>query len=177
MSLLKNPNTSPSHSAHYSQSDFSKIIVSVSLIMSLPCLNPFMLHCPNAPSKESVPGSPSTLPTPVPHPTLHSCQTAYGSPNTSCSLSPELSHMLFPLSGMSTSTFYLANPKFSDFTVDMTDSRKPPLTLCSQITQHSGRQQPLSHSIMIACYLSVSPIRQKLLGDQARAMPCGTPRT
>lgn len=113
MSLLKNPNASPSHSAHDSQSGFSKIIVSVSLIMSLPCLNPFMIHCPNAPSEESVTGSPSTLPTPVPHPTLHSCQTVYGCPNTSCSLSPDLGHMLFPLSGMFTSIFYLANTKFS----------------------------------------------------------------
>ena len=86
VSLLNSPIRSSSHFAYYSQNDFSKIIVSVSLIMSPPCLNPFMVHCPNTPFKESAPGSPSTFLTLTLHSTLHSCQTACNSPNTSCSL-------------------------------------------------------------------------------------------
>lgn len=94
VSLLNSPIHSPSHFAYYSQNDFSKIIVSVSLVMSLPCLNPFVVHCPNTPFKESAPGSPPILLTLTLHSTLHSCQTACNSPNTSCSLSPEPGHVI-----------------------------------------------------------------------------------
>ena len=63
----------------------------------------------------------------------------------------------------------------SDFTVDMTSPESHPWLWRPGSVLHPGLQQPWSHYIMIARYLSVSPIKQKLLGGQACARPCGIP--
>lgn len=158
VSLLENPKTSPNHFPHHSQSDVSKTIVSADVIMSFPCLNPFITHCPNVPPTGSI----YTWFTPIsshPHP----------SPNTTfmpkcwwfptcimLSLSPELDCILFLLSGMFSSTFSLVYPKLSfrlqsryiflqKATLDSQDQ-----VLCSQMTLQSGLEQPISHSSMTA---------------------------
>ena len=148
--------------------------------MSFPCLNPFMVHCPNTPFKESAPSSPPTLLTLTLHSTLHSCQSACNSPNTSCSLSPEPGHMLFPLSGMFSSTFYLANPNsVSEFRVDMTASRKPLLpcktrfcALRSLCTQTSSNLYP---TLIDLGSLSVSPIQFSSVQSLSRVQLFATP--
>lgn len=130
-SLLKNPISTPHHPPHCSQSDFSKIIVSGNLIMSLAHLNPFVTQCPNVPSKERRLGSPPSLPTPS-SPTITFMPNFFQFPQTQpCSLSLQ---SLFICSSVylecSPLPFTWLMPNYlSDFKVGMTSSRKPPLIL------------------------------------------------
>lgn len=131
VSLLKNPKTSPNHFPHHSQSDVSKTIVSANLIMSLSCLNPFITHCLNVPPTGSTFGSLHLFP---PHP----------SPNTT--FVPNCwwfsARMILSLSLQSLPVYYsfclecsllpfiwFIPNYLSDFRVDVSSSRKPPLTL------------------------------------------------
>lgn len=112
---------------HAAASDFSKVIGNASLITPLPCLNLVMTHCPAAPKSLCL-IHPASLPTSTPHPTLHSCQTARGSPDK-----PRACPYVFYLEcSLPPSTWLIPN-YLSDFRVDMSSSRKPPLTLKTRL--------------------------------------------
>lgn len=157
--LLKSPNPSSSHSPHCSQSDFSPVILSASLTTSLLCLNLFMACCPDAPAYRVC-----TWFTPISS-HLHPLPNTKFMPN--CPWVPKqiqslsIGYSLYLECSLPSFTRLIPN-YLSVFlqkaTLDNQDQ-----ALCSQMTLHSGLQQHVPHSIMIACYRSVSPARQKLL--------------
>lgn len=95
VSLLMNPNPTPSRSPHYSPSDFSKMIVSTHLITSLLCLKLFVTCCPDASPTGPALGSPpiSSHLHPSPNTTFMSNKSR-ACPNDSPSIWNILFHLL-----------------------------------------------------------------------------------
>ena len=81
---------------------------------------------------------------------------------------------------MFSSTFYLANPdSLSDFTVDMTASRKPPLPcktrFCAFRSPHTQTSSNLYPTLINLGYLSVSPIQFSSVQSLSRVWLFATP--
>lgn len=138
LSLWKNPNPSPSHSPHYNQNDFSKIIVSASLSTSLLCLKLFVTWSPDAP--------PIALHLVHPHlfspPSLTQHYTHAKLPVVLQIQSLSKWHSLYLECSLPFFSWLIPN-YLSDIRVDTSSSRKTTLdsqdqVLCSQMTLHSG---------------------------------------
>lgn len=111
---------------HAAARDFSKVIGNASLITPLPCLNLVMTHCPAAP-KSPVLNSPRISS----H--LHPSPYSTFMPNRPWFPKPRACPYVFYLEcSLPPSTWLIPN-YLSDFRVDMSSSRKPPLTLKTRL--------------------------------------------